>query len=555
MHLIVVVAAIGLAFSGDDAVSTQRIRQFAQSQPQSDPGCVVGIMAGGRTVDVISFGSASLELKTPIVPGSAFNIGSVAKQFTALAALLLVNDGRLKLDDDVRLHLPQLPKYPRVITVRDLLQHTTGLRDVYELLKMAGWRTYHDRITNDDLMSIIKRQAATNFPAGHETGYSNTNYFLLARVIESASGIPFAEFMKQRIFTPLGMQDTRIRQSADEVIPNRVTAYIRSGRNQPFVLGMTNDETDGAGNLFTTALDMSRWEQNFVTATVGSPAILSSMWSPATLRDGRKTPVGFGFNVSEAQGTLSAWHGGAESGYHSYYVRYPADNQAVFVLCNRRDRAGTSPRELAEMAVEDLRGSRTADRSDKPAQLPKATPLSAPPSFYAGRYYNAQTGAVVVIAENAGGLAFTDFGSEDITPLIHVSGHQFASDDGKRYIFRTEGDRVAGVVQENGTADESFQSVQAPRIDQKTLVGFAGEYVSEDAAATWRVAVVGHDLVLSLPKAAPETLIPAFKDGFYAEQWTIVFARDASGRVSGLTATNERARNVLFHTVAPKRSR
>jgi CubicO group peptidase (beta-lactamase class C family) len=220
-------------------------------------------------------------------PGTIVHAASIAKQFTAMAVMLLVRDGRLSLDDDVRRYVPELPDYGARITVRHLLTHTSGLRDLFELLILARGRFEEDRITDADALDVIGRQTALNFVPGTEYLYSNTGYVLAALDVKRASGQSLRDFAAQRIFTPLGMSSTRFQDDFTALVPGRAAGYARRGG--AWRSSMPNYDVYGSTNLLSTVGDLLRWAANLDDPRVGDAAIVRAMSTGGLLANGDST--------------------------------------------------------------------------------------------------------------------------------------------------------------------------------------------------------------------------------------------------------------------------
>ncbi len=223
---------------------------FAEWDRPGSPGCALGIFQDGNIVYERGYGLADLEHDEPITPDSVFYAGSVSKQFTAMAAALAVQQGRLGPDDDVRKYVPELPDYGRPITLRHLIHHTSGLRDVNTLLAIAGRRD-EEAFDNEAVLRIVSRQKALNFLPGDEYHYSNSGYAVLALAIERATGTPFPDFADANIFTPLGMSVTHFHTDVSRIVRHRAFAYDRRPDGS-FGLNTPQNERAGAGGLFTT---------------------------------------------------------------------------------------------------------------------------------------------------------------------------------------------------------------------------------------------------------------------------------------------------------------
>jgi CubicO group peptidase (beta-lactamase class C family) len=269
---------------------------FARYTTPGSPGCVVAVLKDGELVYQQGYGMANLEHNVPITPATVFNIGSMAKQFTAFAIALLEAEGRLSLDDDIRTHLPDMHDFGSTITIRHLIHHTSGLRCTFpQLLALAEWRDT-DATTTQDVYWLLKKQRGLNFRPGDEYAYSNSNYILLALICEQVSGQSFAAFCQERIFNPLGMTSSVINDSFFKVIPNRALGYYNEGPDNWFYAPLT-DSVVGPTNVYTTVQDLAKWDENFYTGKVGGPGVIQRMQQPGRLNDGTELDYAFGLIV------------------------------------------------------------------------------------------------------------------------------------------------------------------------------------------------------------------------------------------------------------------
>ena len=249
---------------------------FAQWNRAGSPGCALGVYQNGRTVYARGYGMADLEHDAPITPDSVFYAGSVSKQFTAMAAALAIAQGKLSADDDVRKYVPELPDYGRPITIRHLIHHTSGLRDINTLMVLAGRRD-EDAFDNKAVLRILARQKALNFMPGDEHLYSNSGYAMLALAIERGTGTPFAEFADANIFKPLGMSVSHFHTDLSRLVPGRAWAYDKRA-DGTFALNSPQNERAGAGGLFTSVRELARWDENFYDAQRRRPGTRSGCW-------------------------------------------------------------------------------------------------------------------------------------------------------------------------------------------------------------------------------------------------------------------------------------
>lgn len=334
-------------------------RLFARFDRTGSPGCALGVIDGGRLVVQKGYGSANLDFEVPITTRTAFYLASVSKQFTTASVILLARDGRLSLDDDVRKHFPELPDYGQRVTVRQMINHTSGLRDYLTLMTLAGMRG-EDVHSADEILQLIFRQRELNFEPGTEYLYSNTGYFLLSELVRRVSGKSLREFAEERIFRPLGMTDTHFHDDRLMIVPRRASAYSPAGDG--FRLNMwANFDQVGSGGLMSTVEDLAKWDRNFYTREVGGDFLHEELHRRAVLTSGDTIPYAGGLNVAELRGLRTVRHGGSTAGYRTELLRLPDQRFSVIILCN----ASTAvPAAFANSIAELWLGDRMAARAE-----------------------------------------------------------------------------------------------------------------------------------------------------------------------------------------------
>ncbi len=383
-----------------DSVARRIDAVFTKFGPDS-PGCALGVYRDGRIVYDRGYGSADLERKVPLSPASVLDIGSTSKQFTAMSILLLQQDGKLSLNDDIRTYLPELPDYGTRITIGDMLHHISGLRDYTTLLVLAGNPT-ENWTTDQDALDILARQRGLNFKPGSEWQYSNSGFFLLSIIVKRVSGQSIRRFAQSRIFGPLGMTHTHIHDDHTMVVPNRAIGYIPSDSGGPFRIEMSDWEQAGDGSVLTTVEDLVKWDENFYTGRVGGPSVLAEMVKPGKLATGKVLDYASGLFLGEYRGLKIVEHGGAWAGYRAQLMRFPTEHVSVACLCN----LGTAgPTELVQRVADVYLADRlqpapkqAATASDTVAGA--GSPVLPPERLQdaVGTYRNAKLGEVGRIA-------------------------------------------------------------------------------------------------------------------------------------------------------------
>lgn len=309
---------------------------FEHYTTSRSPGCALAVMKDGAIAYQQGYGLANLEHSAPITPMTVFNIGSMAKQFTAFAIALLQAEGKLSLDDDIRTHLPDMHDFGPALTIRHLIHHTSGLRCTFpELLALTEWRDT-DATTTQDVYRLLKKQRELNIHPGDEYAYANSNYLLLALICERVSGQPFATFCQERIFDRLGMTRSFVNDPLCKIIPGRAMGYYSEGPANWFNAPLT-DTVVGPTNMYTTVQDRAKWDENFYTGKVGGLTVVKRMEQPGWLNDGTELDYAFGLMVGPAhrhRGWQVVEHGGGQGGYGSWMIRFPELHLSVVVLFN-----------------------------------------------------------------------------------------------------------------------------------------------------------------------------------------------------------------------------
>jgi CubicO group peptidase (beta-lactamase class C family) len=305
---------------------------FSMWKNSNGPGGVVLVTQNNKTVFEKAYGLENISYKIPNTSESVFNIGSMSKQFTAMGIVLLLMEGKLSIDDDIKNYLPELNNFGKPITIRYLLHHTSGLRSSPELFGLAGWRD-GDAISNEDVYRYLTKQTALNFEPGSEYMYTNSGYVLLAKIIENVSKQNFKSWMKEKIFQPLQMNATFIEENSSNVISKVATSYSEI---EPSVFNYVenNDLTYGASNVYSTSKDVLKWMKNFNEASTKWQSAFEMLKTVDVLNSGQKNNYGFGVFVDDFFGNLRIQHTGAIAGFRSVMYSYPDDNLEIIILSN-----------------------------------------------------------------------------------------------------------------------------------------------------------------------------------------------------------------------------
>jgi CubicO group peptidase (beta-lactamase class C family) len=524
-----------------ESIARRVDRVFARFDRADSPGCAVGIGRGGSVLYTHAYGSANLEYEVPLTAASVFESGSVAKQFTAAAIVLLAQQGKLTLEDDIRKYLPEVPDFGETIRIRHLLNHTSGLRDQWALLGIEGrgpGTQVHSPATTLDL---VVHQKALNFSPGTDYLYSNTGYTLLGVIVQRVSGQTLDAFTQAQLFRPLGMTQTRWRDDFTAIVKGRATAYSGAA-DRGFRTDMSFTNIVGNGGLLTTVGDLLKWNENFVNPTVGGRALVDSMQTRAVLRNGRRLTYALGLDVDNYDGVAEVSHGGSTAGYRTFLARFPEQRVSIAVLCNL---ASANPAALAHQ-VADVVLTKPA-RAVQSGVTNPATLTAAQLERWAGSYVEKRTEQVLRFATRDGKLVNANASEADFTP---VSPDRFRGRGMDLVFGGTAPHRSLLVVRQDG--DTAVMSeVQPVNVSVTRLADYVGTYASDELDVKLTIALVNGQLVLRRRPADEGQLRPLYEDSFDGLVGAMRFSRDANGRVTGFGIFNGRARNVRFNKVGP----
>jgi CubicO group peptidase (beta-lactamase class C family) len=372
---------------------------FAEWDQPGGPGCALAVAQDGDFIYTRGYGYANLDYDIPVTPQTIFDVASVTKQFVAASLTMLALDGELSLDDDVREWLPELPAYDTPITLQHMIYHTSGLRDYLNLFPLAG-RGHYYPISHPQILDMMSRQRALNFPAGDRYEYSNTAYMLLAQVVERASGQTLGEFAQERIFDPLGMSGSLMYDNYERIIPGRATGYDRLDDGRVLMVHNYNFDVAGDGQMYTTVEDLLRWDNYLHGAE--KPAVHEQMLTVGRLNNGESTGYAQGIRVSEYRGLATVQHTGSSWGSRSVLMRFVEPGLSISVACND---GNSSPmllaREVADILLADRLGPVEAPADDEEEHKPAGDPFelsSEALSSFAGTFFSEELDATYRIA-------------------------------------------------------------------------------------------------------------------------------------------------------------
>jgi len=538
-------AAALLAQAPDD-----RTRQidvvFANWDKPATPGAAVAVIEHGKLVYEKGYGLANLEYDIPVSTETVFHVASVSKQFTAMAIVLLEQDGKLSIDDDVHKYLPELPQYGHKITLRNLLQHTSGIRDQWQTLSTAGW-SMEDVITQDQILRMLFRQKELNFPPGTEHLYSNSGFTLLAEIVKRVSGKPFPVFCEERIFHPLAMRRTHFHQDLHRIVHARAYSYVPA--KEGYENAPLNYANAGATSLFTTAGDLVKWLDNFRDPKVGGAKAIARLQEQCVLADGKKIDYALGVSVGDYRGLRTVSHSGGDAGFRSYVSWFPDQEFGVAVVSNL---GSFNPVQAANRVA-------AIYLSDKMKPEPPARPkpdavtrqvITLEPAVlqrYVGTYplpKISQTFQAVV----AEGKLWTTPPNRPRLEMKPLAPNRFYVDQLSaevEFLSKPDGGMGIRITQPGGV---TLGDRMAPLTSQE-LASYSGVYWSEELEAQYTILVRDGSLVAIHSHHGEFDLTPFIKDEFLAPKFffrEVKFLREDNGEVTALTAGGGRVKAIRF---------
>ncbi|WP_290793955.1 serine hydrolase domain-containing protein [Flavihumibacter sp. UBA7668] len=494
------------------------------------PGVSVAISRNGQLLYATAVGSADLEHGIANDTSTIFEAGSVSKQFTAAAILLLEQDGKLNVMEDVRKYIPELPNYESVITIYDLIHHQSGLRDWGSVAEVEGWGRGSRAHTNAHALQIICRQKALNNPPGTEYIYSNSNYNLMAIIVERVAKTSFAAFCKQRIFIPAGMSHTSWRNDYRQIVKNRAIAYQQT----PMLLktSMPFEDAHGNGGLLTTPSDLVKWAAFMHAGKLGGPALLNHQLKLGQFRNGTSHPYAAGLRITRFNGEHLVTHSGATAGYRANLDYFPQQRLSIAILSNT---SGFSPGQIAEK-IAALFIPPTS--SPKPSPLPVFKAVPQEQKKLEGWYRDSRSDEAIFIQATDSMLILPGK-----NPILQGSDRSLYA-NGYKILFLKNG-LIRSVT---GPPVDTVQFFKEPPavLNPSQLKQYEGMYESEEANTIIKLKAGETNLQFIKEPNAPLIHNPTYKDGFESSESTIRFIRNKNGSIKGFYISVGRARRIWF---------
>lgn len=518
------------------------------------PGGVVGVIKNGKIIFVKAYGLANFETKEPNKTSTLFNLGSVSKQFTAAAILILANEKKLSLKDDIRKYLPDFPDYGYTITIENLVHHTCGIRSNDVLALMAG--TQDSVETQEGIYSLIIKQKSLNFKPGDEFLYSNSGYVLLVKIIEKISGMKFSQFIEEKIFQPVGMNQTAIYDNPGKIIMNSASGHTWGGDEKFKRTGKRNSTVVGQSNIYTCVEDFLKWDNNFYKNKLGNWDFSKEMTSRTTLTNGDTCSYAFGLEVSEHNGLKTISHQGGTGDFTAQYVQIPSEKFAVVCLFNLPVDVTGLAYKITDLFVKGK--PKTVASAPNPE---KVMVDSSVLQSYAGKYFDENQWLLATITKEADHLVFEAPYQDKLEIYPSSDTSFFVTFADLKFIFSkdSEGKNTkVTIIQDGQKFPLKYLGTDVLPLKAEQLSQYAGEFYSEEINASYPVVFKDNKLYVKFPqslaqfcKGNPEAeLISEHADYFASPVSSFQFTRNAQNEISGFILKDVgRVRNLVFSMV------
>jgi CubicO group peptidase (beta-lactamase class C family) len=469
---------------------------------------------------------SNLEYNIAINPSSIFHVASISKQFTAAALIKLSLEGKMSLNDDIRKYIPEVPDFGHIITFNNLIHHTSGIRDQWNLQALAGWRK-DDLITEKDILDMLVRQRSLNFPPGEEYSYCNTGFTIAGIAVKRITGVSLRDYADSVFFKPLGMTNTHFHSDHSEITPNRTSAYMMDSKGK-WKISIPVFDNYGATSLFTTVADLAKWDENFYSKQVGGESFINAMLLTDKLNDGTPQSYASGIIKSIYKGREIEGHAGADAGYRSYFVRFPEEHFSVILFANFANANATA---LA-LKVADLY------LKDKTIQTPAFKPDGKITKGWAGEYFDEQTKSILkfdIINERL------QSGPTELTPIDNSTFSSSTS----IYTFSSDSTKTTLELSTTGSKKKRFYQVKRIKLSSSELHDYSGSFYSPELDVTYQVTAKDSSLQINIPRRNEINVYPFVKD-IFTDGLIIRFHRNKKNLIDGFFLSTDRVRNLQF---------
>ncbi|MDY8135955.1 serine hydrolase domain-containing protein [Aquimarina sp. 2201CG5-10] len=520
-------------------------RLFERWNKSNSPGMAIGIISKGKMIYAKGYGLASLEHSITNSSKTVFNIASNSKQFTAACIAILQSKGKLNVNQTLKNFFPDFSDYAKDITIKHLLHHTSGIRDFSQITYLSGLRP-DDYYNDNDILSWINNQKSLNFPPGEQFLYSNSNYWLLGKIVEKVTKMSLADFAHKEIFEPLQMVNTRFIDNNSIIINNRASGYssIRSGGFRNIISTL---EHTGNGGVYTSVQDLDKWVNAYFNKTILNDAFWKLMTTKGTLKNEKTIDYAWGLEIQKYKGLNIIEHGGRVPGYLSEIIRFPDQNFSVIVLTNVSNTNATQlGYQIADIFLKD-------QFKEVDFIIPKDPNFIKLPNQvlkqYQGTYWNAKDGYSRELMVKNDTLHYMR-SSRNTNKLVPVSKNKFkminTPPEMNVYVEFSKNDMMSFI--ENGKTVASFNKYTLAIYDDKELQNYTGIYYSEEIDTKYEIKQNKNNLQLFINGRRSVFLQPIMTNVFNSPMALFLF-KGNNKNINDFTVSTPRVKNIVFKRI------
>jgi CubicO group peptidase (beta-lactamase class C family) len=527
---------------------------FKQWSKRNVPGGAIGIIKDGELMYSKGYGIADLEHDIKISPSSVFNICSISKEFVSFSLLLLEEQGKINLDDTVQTYLPDFPEYDAPLTIRHLINHTSGIRDVKKLIQLKG-KNILDNLEPEEVYALIKHQKALEFSPGDKFAWSNSDYFILSMIIEKVSGQSLKTFTQEHIFGPLGMKSSLFYDDNTDLIKNRVFSYNKKNAEDGFDNVIMRFHLVGSFGAYSTIEDLFLWDQNFYNNKLGKgdQKIIKNMHKEGLLNNGESSGYAYSVTINNYKGLKTVRHGGSFAGYRSVILRFPDEKVSVIILANRGDaNPWTMSYQLADVllkekfiAVSKKKENSTDNKTDNhdSSDIKEKFPLNQITGDY-----EIEPGRLLKFNTKNDSLQCLEGCREPSLMLINTQGDTYkeANNSDTQFVFSGLNNGLTQNITVSGTGFEiTLKRKEKFDFSNLNLADYIGDFYSEEIDATHLFFLEDGQLKVKIANNEALVLAPKNIDTFYSDGYFVHFMK-TNGKVSGFNLKAGWVTNLKF---------
>lgn len=523
----------------------KKVDQLLSAYDNEDtPGAVVGVVQGGKIIFSKGYGMANLTHDIPFTTNHVSNIGSVSKQFTAMAILLLEKEGKLKLTDDVRKHIPELPDLGETITLKNLLNHTNGFREIYNTMPLMGWKG-EDGLRREEAVRLIQRQTELQAVPGEVFNYNNTAFIMLAEIVERITEESFPKWMKKHVFAPLGMDNTMVRPDPAQIVPKSTQGYT-SGEHG-FQEAGDLDAAYGAGGIYTTIADLNKWLINFKTAQLGGKELMEKLITPDTLNNGDTMTYALGIGVSTNRGLKKYQHTGGDIAHRALLAYYPELDAGIITMSNNASYNLGVGAQIADAFFGDQMGPKEDAKKEETSEVIEVVPAIL--KSYVGEYKMEEAAFIIEYKFEDNQLVAYPQGQPSLA-LTPLSDSSFTYEGVEaKVVFHTDNKEVNSATHHQGGGALKMKKLAPYAPTEAELTAYTGNYYSLELQTFYQILLEDNELVARHINMEDIKLKPISENEFSGSAFffaEIKFELIKEGKVMSFLASNGRTKNVRF---------